>query len=95
MRSNYELPLNIGSDKQISINDLTRLVVEISKKYLKIKNVEGPVGVRGRNSHNKLIQKVLDWTPNCDLVPGLSELYFWVKKQINENSLTKLNYNNP
>jgi nucleoside-diphosphate-sugar epimerase len=56
MDSDFAGPLNIGSDEMISINDLTKMVVEISGKKLSIKNIEGPLGVNGRNSDNTLIK---------------------------------------
>ena len=57
MRSNFSGPVNIGSDEMISINNLAKMVISISNKSIKIKNIHGPEGVRGRNSDNNLIEK--------------------------------------
>jgi GDP-D-mannose 3', 5'-epimerase len=60
LESDYRKPVNIGSDEIISINDLAKLVISISGKNIKIKNIESnAIGVRGRNSNNELIQEVL------------------------------------
>src|SRR2546430_6106174 len=60
-RSTFAGPVNIGSEEMVSINQLAKLVMEIAGKRLAIKHIPGPLGVRGRNSHNQLIQKMLDW----------------------------------
>lgn len=84
MASNYKEPINIGSEEIISINDLTRMTMEIAdKKHLRIKHIEGPQGVRGRNSNNDLARQVLDgWEPKCTLYQGVEKLYKWVDKQV-------------
>lgn len=85
MASDYCEPINIGSDEMISINDLARMVIEISGKNLTIKNVESnALGVRGRNSNNDRIKKVLNWTPKLPLALGMGLLYEWVNKQIDK-----------
>jgi GDP-D-mannose 3',5'-epimerase len=82
MKSDYKEPINIGSDELISINDLAKMIIEISGKKLKIKNIEGNVGVQGRNSDNTLIQEVLGWKPIQPLRNGIKKLYEWVNSQI-------------
>jgi GDP-D-mannose 3',5'-epimerase len=82
MRSDHEGPFNIGSEEMISINDLTRMVIEISGKNLRIKNVEGPVGVQGRNSDNKLVKEKLQWEPSVKLVEGMTRTYQWIERQV-------------
>ena len=72
-------PVNIGSNEMISINDLTRMIIEISGKKLQIRNIPGPVGVRGRNSDNTLISSKLDWAPSQQLRQGITRLYDWIK----------------
>lgn len=74
--------LNLGSEEQISINDLARLIAQVAKKKIVIRNIEGPQGVRGRNSDNTLIQKVLGWCPKEPLVNGLQKLYPWIETQV-------------
>jgi len=78
MESNYEKPLNIGSDEIISINNLCRMVMDISGKNLTINNIKGPVGVRGRNSDNTLIKETLGWSPTLPLSYGMNKLYNWI-----------------
>lgn len=75
-------PVNIGSEEMLSINDLARLVAGIAGKTLQIRNVPGPEGVRGRNSHNDLIRKELNWEPALDLAAGLVRTYPWVRRQV-------------
>jgi len=82
MNSDYSLPINIGSDELISVNNLAKLIIEISGKKLIIKNIEGVQGVRGRNSDNTLIQEVLGWQPTQPLRQGIEKLYFWVEQQV-------------
>lgn len=83
MRSDHGTPLNIGSDEMISINNLAKLISEISGKETAIKNVPGPEGVRGRNSDNHLILQTLGWAPRQPLRRGLKETYGWIKAQVN------------
>ena len=85
MRSDFEGPVNIGSEEMITINDLAKLAIDISGKNITIKNIEGPTGVRGRNSDNKLIQKKLGWAPNYPLIKGMTNTFEWINKQVNNN----------
>lgn len=82
MRSNFRGPVNIGSEEMISINDLAKLIIEISGKDLTVVNIPGPQGVRGRNSDNTLIAKTLGWKPNLSLRTGLEQTYAWIEKQV-------------
>ncbi len=77
-------PLNIGSEEMIAINDLTQMVAKISGKKLTIKNIAGPLGVKGRNSHNALILKKLNWQPTQKLQVGMEKMYAWVKSQVDK-----------
>jgi len=82
MESDFQGPLNIGSEEMISMNDFMNLIIKISGKTLFIKNVEfHGVGVRGRNSDNKLIRKQLDWEPIYPLDKGIKSTYEWISKQ--------------
>jgi GDP-D-mannose 3',5'-epimerase len=83
MQSDYTEPLNIGSDRQVSINELVDIVanvagVEVVKRY-----IEGPQGVRGRSSDNSLVGQVLGWEPRVSLEAGLATTYKWVEAQVN------------
>ncbi len=82
MKSNLTGPFNIGSDQMISINDLAKMVMDIAGKNLKLIHVDGPLGVAGRNSDNKLIKKKLDWSPTRPLKDGLAQTYPWIEKQV-------------
>jgi len=82
MRSDYGDPVNIGSDEMVTINHLVEIVARIAKKKISINHIPGPVGVRGRNSDNKLINEVLGWAPSSSLHLGLSVTYPWIESQI-------------
>jgi GDP-D-mannose 3', 5'-epimerase len=82
MRSNYNKPLNIGSDEMININGMAEMAVSISGKKLTINNIDGPVGVNGRCSDNQLIANVLNWQPNYPLKKGMEILFNWVNSQL-------------
>ena len=83
-RSDFEGPVNLGSEERVTINELAQYAIGISGKNITIKNVPGPTGVRGRNSDNKLIQEKLNWAPNYPLYDGLIETYKWIEKQLNK-----------
>jgi nucleoside-diphosphate-sugar epimerase len=82
MASNYAQPINIGSDRMISINDLVRLISSIAGKPVSINNIPGPVGVMGRTSDNALIKQVLGWSPLDNLESGLEQTYRWIQAQL-------------
>ena len=81
-RSDWEGPVNIGSEEMISINDLAHLVASVAGKKISIKNIPGPVGVRGRNSDNKLIYEKLSWQPKFDLKAGIEKTYPWILENV-------------
>jgi GDP-D-mannose 3',5'-epimerase len=84
MQSGFAGPLNLGMDRMVSINQLARLIIDISgKRDLTLKHVEGPQGVRGRNSDNTLLREVLEWEPAIPLEEGLEATYRWIEKQVN------------
>lgn len=82
MNSDVKDVLNIGSDEMISINDLTHLIAKISGKNISVVNVQGPEGVRGRNSDNDLIKAKLGWVPSATLESGLRKTYPWIVEQV-------------
>ena len=83
MNSDVTEPVNIGSDEMVSINDLAKMVIEISGKDIAIKNVESKaLGVRGRNSDNDFIYSQLGWKPNYPLKKGLEKTFQWVSTQV-------------
>ncbi|MCX6155638.1 MAG: NAD-dependent epimerase/dehydratase family protein [Candidatus Kapabacteria bacterium] len=86
MNSDYIHPVNIGSEEMVSINQLAQMVMEIAGKDLKINNIPGPLGVRGRNSDNNLIFESIGWKPTQVLRSGLEITYKWIESQIQMNS---------
>ncbi|MEQ9231666.1 MAG: NAD-dependent epimerase/dehydratase family protein [Cyclobacteriaceae bacterium] len=81
MRSDHQGPFNIGSEEMVTINGLTEMVIELSGKTLAVKNVEGPVGVMGRNSDNTLMKRMTSWEPKTNLKTGMKKTYDWVSSQ--------------
>jgi nucleoside-diphosphate-sugar epimerase len=81
MRSDWTGPVNIGSDEMVSINQLVDLVAGIAGKRIGKKHIPGPLGVRGRNSDNRLIQEKLGWRPSQPLRAGLEKTYRWIEEQ--------------
>jgi GDP-D-mannose 3', 5'-epimerase len=82
MRSDYSQPLNLGTDRMVTIDELAEIVIEISgKEDLSLVHVEGPQGVRGRNSDNTRLREVLGWEPGIDLEQGLEPTYRWIERQ--------------
>lgn len=81
-QENFSGPINIGSEEMVSINDLAQKVIKLSGKNLGIKYINGPTGVRGRNSNNEIIRKVLNWNYSVSLEQGLEATYPWILKQI-------------
>ena len=88
MQSDYSEPLNLGTDRMVTINELARIVIDISgKEDLTLVHVDGPQGVRGRNSDNSRLREVLGWEPAIDLEEGLVPTYRWIEKQVKGASL--------
>jgi len=86
MKSEFIGPVNIGSEEMVSINQLAEMAMDIAGKKQSIKHIPGPLGVRGRNSDNRLIQKELGWEPNASLRDGLSKTYAWIAKKVEEKN---------
>lgn len=83
MESDFKEPINIGSEEMISINELAQMAIDISGKTIAIKNVSSnALGVRGRNSDNTLIRKVLNWQPKYSLKEGLEKTFNWIQNEI-------------
>jgi len=82
MRSDWTGPVNIGSEEMVSIGHLVETVTDIAGKDLTVRHIEGPLGVRGRNSDNRLIQEKLVWKPSQPLRVGLEKTYHWVDSQV-------------
>ena len=85
MMSGYTEPLNLGRDRMVTINELAQIIIEISgKDNITLKHVDGPQGVRGRNSDNTKLREVLGWEPGTALEEGLVGTYRWIEKQVQE-----------
>jgi nucleoside-diphosphate-sugar epimerase len=82
MRSDYGEPLNLGSDRLVTIDELAKIIVDISGKDLNVVHVDGPQGVRGRNSDNTRLREVLGWEPQTSLEDGLEQTYRWIEAQV-------------
>lgn len=82
MESDFEGPVNIGSEEMVTINQLAQMAIAISGKSLEIRNVPGPTGVRGRNSDNHLLRQKLGWEPTEPLKQGLASTYRWIAEQV-------------
>ena len=85
MKSDFTGPLNIGSEEMVSINQLAVMIMEIAGKKLSIKHISGPLGVRGRNSDNRIIAEKIGWKPSAPLAEGLKKTYSWIEKMVAEN----------
>jgi len=95
-QDNFLGPVNIGSEEMVQINELAQIAIDCSKKDIKINNLEGkdfidkygfscPVGVRGRNSDNKLYKEKIGWEPKMSLREGMEKTYTWIKEQVDNN----------
>jgi len=85
MASDYEFPLNLGSERMISMNDLVLLIAKLVNKQVTVNNIPGPIGVMGRNSHNKLIKETINWAPQEALEQGLLNTITWITSKIGES----------
>ena len=82
MNSDFNGPINIGSEEMVSINDLALMVAKISGKDITLKHIDGPLGVRGRNSNNDLIRETLQWDYQFTLKEGITQTYNWIDEQV-------------
>jgi GDP-D-mannose 3', 5'-epimerase len=82
MSSNFQGPVNVGSEEMVTINQMATMIMGIAGKKLTIKNIPGPTGVRGRNSDNAVIRAELAWEPKMRLLQGLTNTYTWIEDQV-------------
>lgn len=82
MQSDFRQPLNLGQDRMVTINELADIIAGIAGISIRKKHVAGPMGVRGRNSDNTLLRKVLGWAPEISLEEGLARTYPWIERQV-------------
>jgi len=84
MQSSYALPLNLGQDRMVTIDELADIVAAAAGVRIEKKYVPGPQGVRGRNSDNTRLREVLGWEPEISLEEGLARTYQWIEAQVRE-----------
>ena len=82
MQSDFKGPVNIGSEEMVTINQLVDTAAKVSGKTVGKNHIDGPLGVRGRNSNNDLIRKELDWDYSQTLEEGIRKTYNWISQQI-------------
>ena len=85
MESDFKGPINIGSEEMVTINQLVETAAKVSEKDIKIKHIDGPLGVRGRNSNNDLVREKLNWDYSMSLEEGITKTYEWIHSQIYSN----------
>jgi nucleoside-diphosphate-sugar epimerase len=84
MNSSYHEPLNLGQDRLVTINQLADIVAAAASIRIKKKHIDGPQGVRGRNSDNNRLRSVLGWEPAISLEEGLARTYTWIEAQVRQ-----------
>jgi nucleoside-diphosphate-sugar epimerase len=89
VQSDFTGPVNIGSEEMITINGLAEMAMRIGGKKLSVNHIDGPLGVRGRNSDNKLIKEKLGWAPSLKLEDGMRKTYTWIKEQAEKAGAAK------
>ena len=82
MDSDFMGPVNIGSEEMVSINELVATAAKVAHKNITTEHIEGPLGVRGRNSNNDLIREKLGWDYKQTLEDGIRRTYFWIEEQM-------------
>jgi GDP-D-mannose 3',5'-epimerase len=82
MDSDFTGPVNIGSEEMVTINRLAGVIMEVAGKKISLRHIDGPLGVRGRNSDNRLFREKLGWEPSRPLREGLEKTYAWISKQM-------------
>jgi nucleoside-diphosphate-sugar epimerase len=87
MRSDYAQPLNLGQDRMVSINQLAGIIADSAGISVRIRHIDGPQGVRGRNSDNTRLRQVLGWEPRISLEDGLAVTYAWIAQQVAASGL--------
>ena len=84
MDSDFSEPINIGSEEMVTINKLAETVMQIAGKSLTLNHIDGPLGVRGRNSDNHLFREKLGWEPTLSLIGGIRKTYLWISAQVEQ-----------
>lgn len=87
MRSDYHLPLNLGQDRMVTIDELADIVADAAGIRITKRHVPGPQGVRGRNSDNTRLREVLGWEPRITLEEGIRRTYSWIEDQVRKSGI--------
>ncbi len=82
MQSDFMGPVNVGSEEMVTINQLAEMAMKVGNKKVRVKHIDGPLGVRGRNSDNRLIKEKLGWAPSAKLEDGIAKTYAWIVSQM-------------
>ena len=82
--SDFPGPVNIGSEEMITIQNFAKMAIDVSGKDLTIENIDGPLGVHGRNSDNDVFREKVGWEPTQPLREGMEKTYAWISQQIKE-----------
>jgi GDP-D-mannose 3',5'-epimerase len=86
MFSDCDVPINLGSTEMVDMIEFANIALSFEDKKLPIKHIDGPMGVRGRNSNNVLIMEKLGWCPTIKIADGLKTTYFWIKGEIEKDN---------
>jgi len=90
MESDYNKPVNIGSDRLVTIDELADIIIKISGKDIKKKHdLAAPQGVRGRTADLTIARKIIGWEPKVSLEEGLEKTYRWIEMKVNEDRKTQ------
>ena len=84
MQSDHREPINLGQDRMVTINELVGIVADAAETDVTLKHIDGPQGVRGRNSDNTKLREVLGWEPEISLEEGLLRTYNWIEQNVRE-----------
>ena len=82
MQSDFLGPVNIGSEEMVTINQLVDITAKVAGKTIEKNHIDGPLGVRGRNSNNDLVREKLGWDYSQSLEVGIAKTYEWISNQI-------------
>jgi nucleoside-diphosphate-sugar epimerase len=83
MQSDYREPLNLGTEEMVTVNELAGMIIQLSGKAgITLRHVDGPQGVRGRNSDNHRLREIFGWEPSVTLEQGLEPTYRWIERQV-------------
>jgi GDP-D-mannose 3', 5'-epimerase len=94
MFSDCDVPINLGSTEMVDMIEFANIALSFEDKKLPIKHIDGPMGVRGRNSNNILIMEKLGWCPTIKIADGLKTTYFWIKEEIEKDNAAGKNTSN-